>query len=177
MLHGLLYVIRQIRFSKAAPDFRLLEAMLDYIADFSERFHHPKEDAYLFARLGARNPGAVALIDRLQREHQSGAAKLSALRQALARYREAGSSAFPVFAAQVAQYAAFHWDHMRVEEDELLPLARVHLTDADWATVDAAFLGHTDPLFGAERTEAYQDLFDRIVNLAPSPIGRARGSD
>ena len=174
VLHGLLYLVRQIRFANATPDFGLFEAMLDYIEIFSERFHHPKEDAYLFDRLGVRNPAAAALIERLQREHQSAAAKLVALRQALVRYREGGSSAFSVFAVQVAQFAAFHWDHMRVEEDDLLPLAKVHLTAADWATVDAAFLGHTDPLFGAERTEAYQQLFDRIVNLAPSPIGRAR---
>jgi hypothetical protein len=62
---------------------------------------------------------------------------------------------------------------MRIEEDDLLPLAKLHLTGADWAAADAAFFGHSDPLFGAEREEAYQELFRRIVDLAPHPIGRA----
>ena len=173
VLHGLLYVIREIRYGGSQPDFALLSAMLHYIDTFSERFHHPKEDGYLFERLGARNTAAGSLIDRLQQEHQLGAVKLGELRDALMRYQLAGSTAFPEFAAQAAGFAAFHWDHMRVEEDELLPLARAHLTAPDWAVVDAAFLGHTDPLFGAERGAEYQELFRRIVDLAPPPIGRA----
>ena len=40
---------------------------------------------------------------------------------------------------------------MRVEGNDLLPLAERHLTDADWAASDAAFLGHTDPMLGAEQ--------------------------
>ena len=63
------------------------------------------------------------------------------------------------------------WDHMRVEETELLPLAEKYLTAADWLEIDTAFLGHTDPLLGAEVGARYDTLFSRIVNLAPPPIG------
>ena len=173
VLRGLLYVMREIRYGGTEPDFELLNAMLHYIDAFSERFHHPKEDAYLFERLGVRLPAAAPLIDRLKREHQSGAVKLQELRHALMRYQLAGSTSFPEFASRGAGFAAFHWDHMRLEEDELLPLARLHLTSADWDAIDAAFLGHTDPLLGAERGAEYQELFRRIVELAPPPIGKA----
>jgi branched-chain amino acid transport system ATP-binding protein len=60
---------------------------------------------------------------------------------------------------------------MRAEEDEVLPLARKHLTPGDWETIDEAFLGHTDPMLGAHARSSYQALFSRIVNLAPPPIG------
>jgi len=172
VLRGLLYVVREIRYIAIEPDFELLEAMLHYIDAFSERFHHPKEDAYLFERLGARLPAAASLINRLQQEHQSGAVQLRELQDALIRYREAGSSAFPEFSSRAARFAAFHWDHMRLEEDELIPLARLHLTGADWNAIDAAFLGHADPLLGAERGAEYQELFRRIVELAPPPLGK-----
>ena len=102
--------------------------MLHYIGAFSERFHHPKEDAYLFERLGVRLPAAASLIDCLKQQRQSGAVKLQELLRALMRYQQAGSAAFPEFASRAAGFAAFHWDHMRLEEDELLPLARLHLT-------------------------------------------------
>ena len=62
---------------------------------------------------------------------------------------------------------------MRLEENEALPLAKAHLTGSDCDVIDAAFLGHTDPLFGAERGAEYQDLFRRIVDLAPPPLGKA----
>ena len=173
VLHGMLYVVREIRYMGMQPDFVLLEAMVHYIDSFQERVHHPKEDAYLFKLLGSRYPGAVPLLDRLKQDHESGAIKLRELQRALTRYRDGGSAEFPVFAALVASYATFHWGHMRLEENDLLPLAERHLTDADWDAIDAAFLGHTDPLLGADQGDEYQELFRRIVNLAPAPIGVA----
>jgi hemerythrin-like domain-containing protein len=175
VLHGMLYVVREIRYVGMKPDFVLLEAMVHYIDAFQERFHHPKEDAYLFRLLRSRYPGAAPLLDRLKQEHESGAVKLRELRQALTRCQHGGSSEFSDFVALVAGYAAFHWGHMRLEENDLLPLAQRHLIDADWDEIDAAFLGHTDPLFAAGQGNEYQELFRRIVNLAPPPIGLGPG--
>jgi hemerythrin-like domain-containing protein len=173
VLHGMLYVIREIRYVRIKPDFVLLGAMVHYIDAFLEQFHHPKEDAYLFKLLGSRYPGAAPLLERLKQEHESGAVKLRKLQQALTRYQHGGSAQFPEFAALAADFAAFHWEHMRLEENDLLPLAARHLTDADWDEIDAAFLGHTNSLFGAEQGNEYRELFRRIVNLAPPPIGAA----
>ena len=138
---------------------------------FPERFHHPKEDAYLFKFLRLRHPDAAPLIDRLHAEHAIGAEKIRRLEQALVRYEQGGAAEFAGFAEAVAAYAAFHYSHMRAEEDELIPLARRHLTPADWEEIDAAFAGNTDPLFGTKASAQYADLFRQIVNLAPPPIG------
>jgi hypothetical protein len=50
----------------------------------------------------------------------------------------------------------------------------MHLTSEDWEAIDAAFLGHTDPMLGAEAAAKYEALFRRIVNLAPPPLGVAQ---
>ena len=173
VLHGMLYVIREIRYVGIKPDFVLLRAMVHYIDAFLEKCHHPKEDAYLFKLLGTRCPDAVPLLARLKQEHERGAIKLRTLQDALEAYEHGGRDEFPEFAALVADFAAFHWEHMRLEENELLPMATRHLTEADWDTVDAAFLGHTDPLLGVQQGDEYRDLFRRIVDLAPRPIGVA----
>jgi hemerythrin-like domain-containing protein len=171
VLHGMLYLVRDTRLRASAPRFDVLGAMVYYIDAFPERFHHPKEDAYLFKFLRMRNPETGPLITRLESEHRAGAEKIRVLEQALGRYEHGGAREFPAFAEAVQAYAAFHWDHMRTEEDKLLPLARLHLTTADWAEIDSAFLGHTDPLFGPAAGDEYDALFRRIVNLAPPPIG------
>jgi hemerythrin-like domain-containing protein len=171
VLHGMLFLVREIRDQGAKPDFAVLGAMIYYIDAFPERFHHPKEDAYLFRVLRIRHPAAKALLDRLEKEHWTGAHKIRDLEQALARYQNGGAAEFPAFAAAVEGYAAFHWDHMRAEEDELLPLAEKHLTPKDWAAIDDAFMGHTDPMLGTDAGAKYAALFTRIVNLAPPPIG------
>ena len=171
ILHGMLFLVRKIRDRGATPDFNLFGAMIYYIDAFPERFHHPKEDRYLFRVLRIRHPDSVSLLDRLEDEHRTGAYKIRALEQALARYQHGGVSEFPDFAKAVEDYAAFHWNHMRAEEDEVLPLAEKHLSAADWDEVDTAFLGHVDPMHGAGAEDEYQALFTRIVNLAPPPIG------
>jgi hemerythrin-like domain-containing protein len=171
VLHGMLYLVREIRLRGAAPNFALFGAMVHYIDTFPERFHHPKEDAYLFRYVRLRHPDSEPLLDRLETEHRAGAERIRVLEQALQRYANGGSGEFGAFAEAVQSYAAFHWDHMRTEEDQLLPLARTHLTPDDWREIDAAFAGHTDPLFGTKAGAEYDALFRRIVNLAPPPIG------
>ena len=172
VLHGMHYLVRAIRDHGMKPDFKLLGAMVHYIDTVPERFHHPKEDKYLFTLLRLRCPEARPLLDRLHEEHRAGAEKIRDLEQALSRYEHGGGTGFrDVFVAAVEAFAAFHWDHMRCEEKEVLPLAEKHLTAGDWRAIDAAFTGHTDPLFGAEAGAEYDRLFRRIAMLAPPPIG------
>jgi hemerythrin-like domain-containing protein len=61
--------------------------------------------------------------------------------------------------------------HMALEENALLPIAKRHLLDEDWAEIARAFGENGDPRFGAEPDHEFRALFSRIVNLAPPPIG------
>jgi hemerythrin-like domain-containing protein len=149
----------------------VLGAMVYYIDAFPERFHHPKEDKYLFKLLRARCLEAGPLLDQLEEEHRAGGEKIRTLEQALSRYQQGGDPEAAAFMAAVEDYAAFHWQHMGREEKELLPLAEKYLTATDWKEIDAAFSGNTDPLLGETPTEDYRKLFRRIVNMAPPPIG------
>jgi hemerythrin-like domain-containing protein len=171
VMHGMLYLVRDVRLRGEAPRFDVLIAMVDYIKGFPERFHHPKEEAYLFRPLARRWPDAAPLIDKLQGEHHLSATKIRTLEQALERYRQGGAAEFRAFAEAAADYATLQWKHIRTEEDQLIPLARAYLTAGDWKEVDAAFTGHSDPLFGVESEHEYENLFRRIVNLAPPPLG------
>ncbi len=171
VLHGMRYLVQEIRDKGATPDFELLGAMIYYIDTVPERFHHPKEEQYLFWLLRIRHPKAAPLLDQLKLEHQASLEKIRDLEQSLLHYRHGGKAEFAEFLAAVEAYASFHSAHMKVEETEILPLAAKHLTAADWEAVDAAFLGHTDPLLGAEAGAKYEALFSRIANLAPPPAG------
>src|SRR6202521_4095718 len=61
VLHGMLYLVHEIRDHDDKPDFNLFGAMIYYIDSFPERFHHPKEDQYLYRLLPAPQPGAAPL--------------------------------------------------------------------------------------------------------------------
>jgi hemerythrin-like domain-containing protein len=171
VLHGMRHLVREIRERSASPPFDVLGAMIYYIDAFPERVHHPRESEYLFRFLRARCPAAAPIIDLLEEEHRAGAQYIRTLEQALARYQHGGPAEFPAFASAVESYAAFQNEHMRREERDILPLAQHHLLPSDWEVIDAAFTGGAVPLFNDESSASYQKLFDRIVCLAPPPIG------
>jgi hemerythrin-like domain-containing protein len=174
VLSALKAVVEGVESKQYAPDFALLSAMLVYIDEVPEKLHHPKEDLYLFETLKQRSPAARGVIDRLEREHEEGYGLTRELARALIRYQGMGPAAFPPFRDCVRRYLEFNWRHLNCEEDELLPLARRDLTDADWSSIDAAFAANFDPWTGPNRE--YADLFDRIVDMAPAPIGYGRSA-
>lgn len=67
--------------------------------------------------------------------------------------------------------AVIHGLRYLVHENTLIPLARKHLTAEDWVEIGAAFGENGDPRFDAGTDHECHDLFSRIVNLAPPPIG------
>ena len=176
VLHGLRYLVEEVREGRCRPDFAVLRAMVHYIDTFPEKLHHPKEDRYLFARLRQRTTLANSALDQLEAEHIYGAKLIRDLEQALLRWEMGGARDFAAFAEEVERYADFHWRHMRREEEVVLPLAERALSDDDWREIDAAFAGNADPLIAKDLEKDFQRLFKRIVNIAPPPIGVGRES-
>ena len=86
-------------------------------------------------------------------------------------YEVLGESRRPDFVEAMERYVNGYLSHMAVEEGEILPAARAHLTDADWAVLDSAFARNRDPLTGHEADEVFRPLFSKIVMTAPAPVG------
>ena len=171
ILHGMQYLVNEVRTRKARIDPRVFRAMLYYLDTFSERMHHPKEDRYLFAAMRKRGAEAGAIVAELEMEHVAGAQALRLLEQSLLRYEEGGDKEFPAFARAVEKYVQDSWDHMRKEEEKVFPLAEKLLNASDWKAIDRAFEENRDPLAAERDVKDFQKLFNRIANLAPPPIG------
>ena len=170
VLSGLRELARTAQDPAVRPEFAVFHAMIHYIDAFPERLHHPKEEEFLFTPLVRRAPLARALVDALSREHEEGARLIREVQRALLRFEIDWPQGAPEFSAAVKAYADFHWDHMRKEEHELLPLAEKHFTPEDWQALEAAFAANHDPLAGASE-DNFEKLFSRIANLAPAPVG------
>jgi hemerythrin-like domain-containing protein len=170
VLSALKSLAQMAREGELKPDFALLRAMVYYIFAFPERQHHPKEDTHLFARLLMRDPAARMLVNELQAEHVKGARLVQDLERALLEYEQTWPKGGDRFAALAQDYAQFHWNHMRREENELLPMAQKSLTGEDWASIEEAFAGNSDPIADL-REKDLSALYQRILNLAPAPVG------
>jgi hemerythrin-like domain-containing protein len=170
VLHGLQHLARESLDPAVRPRFEVFRAMLHYIDAFPERLHHPKEDGELFARVSARVPESLPLVDRLRAEHIEGAQRIRDLERLLAEFEQSWPRGARAFSAAVENYCGFHWRHMQAEEQELLPLAERALAPGDWREIEAAFAGNQDPIADL-REKDFAKLFTRIVSLAPEPLG------
>lgn len=173
--NGLNYLLHEIHEGKLPPDFRLLSAMVSYLDDFTEQLHHPRESAYLFARLRRRTREADVVIDDLERQHLAGTKQLSDLKRVLGRYEAGTSGGFDAFSAAAEKFADETTRHMALEETVVLPLAQKHLTAKDWVEICAAFGQNGELRFAAEIDRRCRELYAQIVRFAPPPIGEGEG--
>jgi len=148
-----------------ADERAIIEAAFQFLRDFTGRLHHPKEEQYLFAKLQIHNSEINELLDELRLQHvQEG--KLLAQAQDTLDTTAIGDDSGPL-SEKIKLYAKHLWNHMATEEREVLPMARNLLTAADWAELNDAFSGHTDPRFRSGDKKAMEALYKRLVNLLP----------
>jgi hemerythrin-like domain-containing protein len=170
VLHALHYLASELGKGHKV-DGKVFRQILYYLDVFPERFHHPKEDAVLFKAVRERTHEGDAVIDRLEKQHEAGAVAIRNLEQALLRWESGGDAERQAFVTAATGYVAGYREHMRLEEAELMPLAERTLSAQDWAEVEAAFATHADPLAGTAAGTSPEELFRRIVYIAPPPIG------
>ncbi len=156
--------------------FATLSAMLFYIDEVPERLHHPKESGLLFPPVARRSPDTAELIGRLDRDHDQGESAVRELSHLLQAWELIGESRRLAFEAASRRYLAFYLEHMRLEETVIIPAAMKVLTESDWKELDAAFATNCDPIGGrTPRDPVYDQLYTRIVSMAPAPIGLGKG--
>ena len=144
------------------PNYELMQDILSYLRDYSDRFHHPREDV-AFARLARRCPDMELDLARLGQEHRviahAGEALLAQLREII------GGAIVPRAAVEVAAatYLVYYRNHIAMEEEDVLPRAAKELVPEDWEAVRTAVPPGRDPLFGTALEERYRELRRQIA--------------
>jgi branched-chain amino acid transport system ATP-binding protein len=156
--------------SETPPDFALIASILHYIDVFPERFHHPKEKRFLINPLRLRHPACADLLDRIEDEHATGDSLLVGMMRCLLAFQAGESGGDEAFRDATEAFVDFHFRHMQLEEEQLLPLAREHLIDADWTALAGAFHANDDPLFGTRSRNRFEGLRRHIEKLAPQSL-------
>jgi len=181
VLYCFKHVVDEVRHGDIVPPFQMFHAVLDYLTSFPNRFHHPKEDWFLFPIVAQRAPDTVPAIETLKKQHVEGEEKVDELKDQLAEledlwdghWTDDGEARFATFADTVDAFVEFERQHARMEGVEIMPRAKETFTEEDWAGVEAAFSANEDPVFGQKPRQRFDALYRKIVALAPSPMGYA----
>lgn len=157
-------LLLDVRDGGREPDWGLFRGVVVYIDSFLYRFHHPKEDEYLFPVLRRRHPPSEPLIRQLQGDHERGNVACKTLGEAISEC-EAAPADFPRFRNLALEFINNERRHIGTEEAEVLPLAREYLTVDDLTPIENAFSDNDDPMFGEKPTRSYRELSRIIHNV------------
>ena len=172
MLRSLILMVERGPHDDQQQYFDVLRAMLFYVDEFPERHHHTKESELMFPKIGSTSPDVRVAIERLDREHARGEQLVRELQHLLTAWEMIGDSRRAAFEGACRRYIKFYLEHMRLEEEVVLPAAEQNLSEEAWAEVDRAFAENRDPLTGRFPPDpAYERLFSQILRKAPAPIG------
>jgi len=175
VVHAMKRSLQGLGGAAAAADAAGFGELLRYVHDYPEKLHHPKEEQSLHRLLRARSGRAEALLSSLEAQHQQEYRHVAALQHAWDDFlRRTGDE--PALACLQAAFGVFErhvWEHLRLEEHELMPLAIDVLTEDDWLEIGEAFEGRQDPGYGEWSDEDFRRHFTRLANAMKLPEAAA----
>lgn len=165
------YLVADPTHRPSEEDLAALGAILRYIDEFPEQLHHPKEERLLFTKLRGRTSRSITLITELEEQHRRGNEQFHVVKEAFENLRQGNDQSVETFAIALTDFEEKMWRHMRLEEQELMPIAEQFLTLSDQEEIAEAFVANKDPLFGTPAEKQFRELYREIINMLPSPLG------
>jgi len=147
------------------PNYELMLDIVSYLRDYSDQFHHPREDV-AFARLAQRCPDIKLELARLSQEHRVIARAGEKLREHLEAILGGAIIERAEVEVAAATYLVYYGNHIAKEDEIVIGRAAELLTPEDWQTVKAAAVSAPDPLFGERPQDRYRALRRHIAMAA-----------
>lgn len=168
-ISAVLYVFKEALQRLAATgqvEDDLLRGLLDYVATYPWRWHHPKEEFLIEALRAAGAPADLPLLDHLSADHQDEERRVTALVSLFPPLASGDADAVASFVKAGERFIADEWAHMKAEEQHLLPRLEAVLDDATWMRLAVRFDEFDRPTVGLRPADDARRLFSRILELA-----------
>lgn len=144
------------------PNFGLMQDIIDYMGEYTEKIHHPLEDL-AYKKLIEKKPSFKKDVDELLNEHQ----ELEQLTKQFCLTLEeiVLESVMPrdAVSRQGHDYIDKNRNHLQKEEQKILPEIAESLKDEDWKEIEPSIVKQDDPLFGKNIKDKYQALYKQII--------------
>ena len=150
------------------PDYEIVAGIVEYLRDWSDHWHHPKEDIIL-DKLRQRDPAAAEAVGELEKGHEALAALTEQFLDLIHEVLREEELPRERVSRMAAEFILSQRRHMEGEESVFLPAAERALTSEDWADIAMRISNPEDPLFGRSVEKRFETLrrdlmaFDREV--------------
>jgi hemerythrin-like domain-containing protein len=147
------------------PDYLLMLDMLDYVENYPDLIHHPREDV-IFRVYLERHRGAEDVIRQLMDEHKALAALSHQLWDMIEQILQGSVFSRELIEDQLFTYIEMQERHFDAEEAHIFGLIEQTLEPEDWARIQEMMPAVSDPLFGGEVEKQYEAIYARIMAMS-----------
>tara|TARA_R110001583_G_scaffold10698_8_gene49203 strand:+ start:35648 stop:36190 length:543 start_codon:yes stop_codon:yes gene_type:complete len=144
-------------------DYRLIKAIINYLKNYADKYHHPMEDLIYAYYLKFRVvPDEVAI--RLSREHKAIKDVTIELDELVEMVLLDAILPKEKCLEKLSAFVEMQAAHLMYEESQILPAIRESLSADDWSSLQQQWKHnhYDDPLFGDNIGEEYKALAERI---------------
>jgi hemerythrin-like domain-containing protein len=150
--------------SDGDPDFIMMMDIVEYIRNYSDFHHHPKED-HVYKVFKDNYNQAIHIVDGLLDEHIK-IPKVTIAFQQLLDGALNGSIIISrdELSERITNFIDIQRNHLNIEEEKLFPLIHATLKESDWIEIEALVQEKQDPLFGTTIEEGFEILHETMEN-------------
>ena len=142
-------------------NYTLVKEIVDYMANHSERVHHPKED--ILYHYYTEHYGHKQEMEDLEQEHELLSDKTHAFLNTVEMILQDAVVPRHIFVDQLDEFIKVQKRHLEFEERSILPLIEKSFNLHDWQEVEKRWnVGEDDPVFGDTIAEEYQQIAQRV---------------
>jgi hemerythrin-like domain-containing protein len=146
------------------PDYEVVVGVIDYLKDYPDSCHHPKEDM-IVEKLKARDPVAAATIGDLEAQHREGARRLRRVAEAVERVLNDQELLRKPVGHIIREFIDGERQHMDMEERVVFPAALDALRPADWADIGLKVADRRDPFYQPGFEQKFNALRRNILEM------------
>ena len=150
-------------------DFNILQDLLQYLAEYPEDYHHPKEDL-LLDRLREVDSASKIIVNRVLATHEDMHKEVNRLYYSVVRANNGEKINRLSMATDLKRFINGYEKHMHDENDVVFVRAFEALSAKDWKHLDATLDHIDDPLFGTRVRRRYR----RLAGMLEGRLGLAK---
>lgn len=145
--------------------YRLIEDTLDYIENYLNIYHHPKEDI-IYNYIIEHGLDTKEYFAKTVKEHIQIGYIVEPLNATLRSILLDIITPKEVTIEQLSNFIQAQQAHLQYEESLIFPLAEAILDEKDWAIIEQSVpVQINDPLFGENVRAEYEDLYHRLREI------------
>ncbi|KGK41271.1 hypothetical protein LH51_15860 [Nitrincola sp. A-D6] len=145
-----------------SPNFLLLSELVDYIGNYADQYHHPRED-HMYHYFCGRDATLDAHLQKCEAEHTDLKQASKVVNETVDAVMHDAVIPMSDFIGQLEAFVLREREHLDYEETVIFPGIEQVANDADWAALEQKLPEPEDPLFGEKQGENYRELYKALL--------------